>query len=265
MSKDSGKDYNRVAIVTGSSRGVGAATVHLLAQKGYHVVINYSKSEDEAREVQVSCEKLGAETLLCRADVSEDIDCRTMVNETLEKWGRIDALVNNAGTTKFCLHDNLEGLTKDDFLHIYSANVVGPYQMIRAAAPYIKRTGKGAIVNVASIAGVLGIGSSVAYCASKAALVNLTVTMARVLGPEIRVNAVCPGFIQGSWLRKGMGEEAYEMTKKFLENSVPLRTTATPEGVAGTIVYLIEGAELVTGEAILLDGGFHITGVLPRR
>ncbi len=259
------KQTGRVAIVTGSSRGVGAATVKLLSERGWNVVINFSKSEKEAREVQAACEALKVETLLCRADVSNDDECRALVNATMKKWGRLDALVNNAGTTKFCNHSDLEGLSKDDFLHIYSANVIGPYQMIRAAAPHLKKAGKAAIVNVASIAGVLGVGSSVAYCASKAALVNLTTTMARILGPEVRVNAVCPGFIQGKWLREGMGEAAYENTKKFWETSIPLKRTATAETVADTIVYLIEGAPLITGEAILLDAGFHLSGILARR
>jgi len=247
-----------VAIVTGSSRGVGAATVKLLAGRGYRIVVNYSKSEQGAREVQSACEALGAETLLCRANVSEDADCRRMVEETVAKWGRIDCLVNNAGTTKFCAHDNLDGLMKEDFLHIYGTNVVGPYQMIRAAAPHLKKTGKASVVNIASIAGVTGTGSSVAYCASKAALINMTICLARVLGPEIRVNAICPGFIQGEWLQEGMGKEIYEFYKGHLENTLPLRMTATPEMIASTVRYFIEDAVLVTGETLLLDAGHHL-------
>ena len=130
--------------------------------------------------------------------------------------------MNNAGTTKFNAHDNLEGLSKEDFLRIYSINLVGPYQMIRAVAPHMKSAGKGAIVNIASIAGVRAIGSSVAYCASKAALINMTMALARVLGPEIRINAICPGFIQGEWLKAGMGQERYEKTKNFLESYTAL-------------------------------------------
>jgi len=251
-------DSKGVAIVTGSSRGVGAATARMLAEKGYNVVINYSKSEGQAREVADACRAFGAETLLCRADVAGDEDCRRMAAETMEKWGRIDALVNNAGTTKFCAHDDLEGLSREDFLHIYGINVVGPYQMIRAAAPHMKKTGSGAVVNVASIAGVTGIGSSVAYAASKGALITMTLSLARVLGPEIRLNAVCPGFIQGSWLREGMGEERYEAAKRYWEKTAPLRIMATPETVAEAILYFITGAPLVTGETLILDGGAHL-------
>ncbi len=251
-------DSMPVAIVTGSSRGLGAATVKMLAGRGYNVVINYSKSEEEARKVRKDCEALGAGTLLCRADVAEDADCRRMVDEAVSKWGRIDALVNNAATTKFNAHGNLEGLSKEDFLHIYGINVVGPYQMIRAVAPHMKKTGRGAVVNIASLAGVKAIGSSVAYCASKAALINMTVALARVLGPEIRVNAICPGFIQGEWLKAGMGEEKYHKLKEQLEDKLPLRRTSTPEIIAETIRYFIEDAVLTTGETLLLDGGHHL-------
>src|SRR4030042_5538743 len=195
-----------VAIVTRSSRGVGAATVKLLAKEGFNIVVNYAKSEGEAKETVAVCKTLGAEALLCQAEVSQDADCRRMVEETVKKWGRVDALVNNAGTTKFCAADNLEGLTKEDFLNIYGVNLVGPYQMIRAVAPHMKEQGKGVVVNVASIAGIIAIGSSVAYIASKAALIAITKALARALGPEIRIHAVCPGFIPGEWLKDGMGQ-----------------------------------------------------------
>lgn len=251
-------DSKSVAIVTGSSRGVGAATARMLAGKGYNVVINYSKSEREAREVAGACGALGVETLLCKANVASDEDCRRMAAETMGKWGRIDALVNNAGTTKFCMHDDLEGLSGEDFFHIYGINVVGPYQMIRAVAPHMKEAGSGAIVNVASIAGVTGIGSSVAYAASKGALITMTLSLARVLGPEVRMNAVCPGLIQGDWLRQGMGDERYEATKQYWEKIAPLHVTATPETVAEAILYFITGAPLVTGETLILDGGAHL-------
>ncbi len=252
------KQSRPVAVVTGSSRGVGAATVKLLALRGYNVVINYSRSEVQAREVDAACRALGAETLLCRADVAEDEDCRRMVGQTIDRWGRIDALVNNAATTKFCAHANLEGLTGEDFIAIYKTNLIGPYQMIRAAAPHMKSAGRGSVVNIASTAGVNGNGSSVAYCASKGALITMTRSLARALGPEIRVNAVCPGFIQGEWLQGGMGRENYESLKNYLESTNPLRSTATPETIAPTILFFIEDAPLVTGETLILDSGTHL-------
>ena len=247
-----------VAIVTGSSRGVGAATAKLLAKEGFNVVVNFSKSEEEAKKIAAACEALGAETLLCQANVAQDADCRRMVEETVKKWGRVDALVNNAGTTKFCAADNLEGLSKEDFLDIYGVNLVGPYQMIRAVAPHMKTQGKGVVVNVASIAGVMAIGSSVAYIASKAALIAVTKALARALGPEIRINAVCPGFIQGEWLKDGMGQELYEAVKNHLETTLPLRATCTPEKVAQAIFLFMGKADLVTGETLLFDGGQHL-------
>ena len=247
-----------VAIVTGSSSGVGAACVKQLAQRGCNVVINYSKSEQAAAEVAAECAALGVETLVCQADVSDDQACREMVARTIDKWGRCDALVNNAGTTKFVDHGDLDGLTKQDFLDIYAVNTVGPYQMTRAVVPHMKRGARGAIVNVASIAAVTGVGSSIAYAASKGALVTLTLSLARVLGPEIRVNTVCPGFIQGDWLAEGMGRERYEAVKSFLEQSSPLQRTATADTVAEAILYFITGADVVTGETLILDGGNHL-------
>jgi 3-oxoacyl-[acyl-carrier protein] reductase len=232
--------------------------VKRLAQLGCNVVINYAKSEQAAKDVAAQCAALGVETLVCQADVSDDDACRDMVSQTIEKWGRIDALVNNAGTTKFVGHDDLEGLSKQDFLDIYAVNTVGPYQMTRAAVPHMKRGGRGAIVNVASIAAITGVGSSIAYAASKGAMVTMTLSLARVLGPEIRVNTVCPGFIQGEWLAEGMGRERYEATKSFLEQSSPLRRTATADSVAEAIVYFITGADIVTGETLILDGGNHL-------
>ena len=248
-----------VAIVTGSSSGVGAACARQLAEKGCHIAINYAHNEDGARETQALCEGLGVETVVVKADVSEDEQCNLLTEAAIDKWGRIDALINNAGTTKFNPHDNLDGLSKQDFFDIYSVNTVGPYQMTRAVVPAMKRGGRGSIVNVSSIAGVTGIGSSIAYAASKGALVTMTLSLARVLGPEIRVNAVCPGFIQGPWLEQGMGSEKYAATKKFLENSTPLQLTATSDTVAEGILYFISGADVITGETLIMDGGMHLT------
>ncbi|MBO6555339.1 MAG: SDR family oxidoreductase [Pseudomonadales bacterium] len=244
-----------VSIVTGSSSGVGAATARMLAEKGGNIVINYSRSADAANRVAAECEALGGEVLVCQADVSEDRDCRRLVEATLKKWGRIDSLVNNAGTTKFVQHGDLDGLDASDFQWIYGVNVVGPFQMVRAAHDALKASGDASVVNVASIAGVKGVGSSIAYAASKGALITMTQSLARVLGPEIRVNAVCPGFITGDWLAEGMGQEVYDASKSFLEKNTPLQTTCTPETVAESILNFIEGHSVVTGQHLVLDGG----------
>jgi len=248
----------KVALVTGSSSGVGAAPARLLASKGCHVVINYAHSEAAAIEVAGECESLGVDTLVCKANVAEDDDCRSMVDKTLAKWGRLDMLVNNAGTTKFVPHHQLDGLNKDDFFHLYGVNVVGPYQMTRAAEKALRASGDASIVNVASIAGVRGIGSSIAYAASKGALLTMTKSLARVMGPEISVNAICPGFIQGEWLKQGMGSETYSEIKNALEASAPLKVTCTAESVAESIVQFIEGHSVVTGQYLILDGGHYL-------
>lgn len=252
----------KVAIVTGSGTGVGAATARLLASQGCHVVINYSRSAEAAEKVARECEALGVQTLVCRANVADDSDCRAMVDQALAKWGHVDILVNNAGTTKFCDHRNLHGLSSDDFLSIYSVNVVGPFQMIRAVAKAMQSQPEGGVVvNVASTAAVTGIGSSVAYAASKGALVTMTLSLARALGPEIRINAVCPGFIQGDWLREGLGDEQYEAAKSHNERNAPLGVTACPDTVADAILHFIIGPQIITGETLMVDGGRHLNSV----
>ena len=247
-----------VAIVTGSSSGVGAACARQLAEKGAHVVINYANNADGAEETRAACEAFGVETEVVRADVAEDVACKRLASAALDRWGRIDALVNNAGTTRFCDHADLDGLDKRDFLDIYSVNTVGAYQMVRAVTPAMKRGGRGSIVNVASIAGIMGVGSSIAYAASKGALITMGLSLARVLGPEIRVNTICPGFIQGDWLEQGMGAERYAQAMAHLEQTTPLRLTTTPDTVAEGILYFITGADVITGETLILDGGHHL-------
>ena len=249
---------NGVAIVTGSSSGVGAACARQFAELGAHVVINYSRNEDGALATQAACEALGAETLVIKADVSDDDQCKSLAAAAEERWGRIDALVNNAGTTKFVPHTDLDGLTRDDFLRVYAVNTVGPYMMTRAVVPAMQRGQRGSIVNVSSIAGVMGVGSSIAYAASKGALNTMTLSLARALGPHIRVNTICPGFIQGDWLRDGLGDEAYEVSKRRVEETSPLRVASSPDDIAAGVLYFITGADVITGETLIMDGGSHL-------
>ena len=253
-----------VFIVTGSATGLGAAVAQRLASKGGRVVINYTKSEDEARETAAACEKLGGEAILCRADVSDDADCRRMAEDAVKKWGRVDGLVNNAALSKITPHRDLEGLSGDDFLRIFSVNVVGPYQMVRAVAPRMQEQGRGAIVNVSSLSGMSGSGSSIAYAASKAALNTMTLSLARALAPEIRVNAVCPGVMQTRWWREGLGEERYTAFIEQYAESAPLKSAGDPEAVADPVVWLLEGADQVTGETIIVDSGTHLVGAARR-
>jgi len=245
----------RIAIITGSGSGIGAATALELSKRGWGVVINYSKSKEQAEKVAAKCK----DAIAVQADVGEDAQCRKLAQAALDKWGRIDALVNNAGTTKFVKHADLDGLSAEDFLRIYRLNVVGPFQMARACAPALK-SAKGAVVNVSSVAALLGTGSSIAYAASKAALNSLTLSLARVLGPEVRVNAVCPGYVDTPWQTNALGVERAGQAAAHYSTLVPLKDYARPEDIADTIAWLVEGARQVTGETIFVDGGMHISG-----
>ncbi len=246
----------RVAIVTGGATGVGAGTALKLARNGWNLVVNYSRSGQDAERTVAQCVELGAKAIAARASVADDEGCKCVVAAALEAFGRVDALVNSAGTTKFSPMADLDGQSAQDFHEVYAVNVIGPYQMARAVAPAMRAAGGGAIVNVSSIAGLTGSGSSYAYVTSKAALNILTVALARNLGPQIRVNGVLPGLIQTRWLKEGLGMEAYQAVERNFAESSALQKTCTAEDVADAIVWLVEGAELVTGQLISVDGGF---------
>jgi 3-oxoacyl-[acyl-carrier protein] reductase len=242
----------KVAVITGGSSGMGEATAKELAKRGWHVAVMFSKNKKEA-------DRVARETggLALQGDVAQDADCRRVASAVLDKWGRIDALVNSAGTTKFVAHADLEGLSSDDILGIFRVNFVGPFQMIRACAPALKEA-RGCVVNVSSVASVLGTGSSIAYAASKAALDTMTFSLARALGPEIRLNIVAPGYVRTPWQIAAHGAEgAADLERRFAERA-PLKAAAEPQDVADAIVWLIEGARRVTGEIIYVDGGMHI-------
>ena len=245
---------NKVILVTGSFSGIGAAVAKLAARNGYNVLVNYNSNQTGADEVVDYCQQQGVEALSVGADVGEDAACRAMVDAAVERWGRVDSLVNNAGTTKFCGHSDLEGLDAEDFHNLYRVNTVGAFQMIRAVVPTMKKTG-GSIVNVASVAGLIGVGSSLAYACSKAAMLALNMSAARNLGPEIRVNAVCPGMVEGDWLAEGLGEELYPVVKQHYETQASTGEIMNAETVAENIWFFVDSAPNVTGEHLLLDGG----------
>ena len=246
---------NPVAIVTGGSRGVGAATAKILSENGWNVIITCSSSIEDAKLVAANCSNKLTEVFAFQADVANEQDCIATIDKAIEKWKRIDALVNNAGTTKFVWdHSDFNGLDAKDFQKIYNVNVIGPFQMVKAAKDHLQKSNNPCIVNVSSIAGIKGIGSSIAYAASKGALNTMTLSMARNLGP-IRVNAICPGFIEGEWLEKGMGAEMYEAVKIQVQTTTPLKKTCSPESIAEVIFNLIESSELMTGQLVTVDGG----------
>ena len=234
----------KVAIVTGGTSGMGEATARELTKRGWQVAAMARKQA------------------AFQGDVAEDADCRRVAKAVLDKWGRIDALVNNAGTTKFVKHDDLEGLSADDILGIFRVNLVGPWQMIRACAPALKAS-RGSIVNISSVAAVLGTGSSVAYAASKAALETMSMSLARVLGPEIRVNVVAPGYVKTPWQVAAHGQAGADDLEQKYASVAPLRTAVEAEDVAETIAWLLEGARRISGDIIYVDAGMHIAS--PRR
>jgi 3-oxoacyl-[acyl-carrier protein] reductase len=247
----------KVAIVTGSGTGVGAATALALAQRGWNVLVNYSRSGEEARASEAACRAAGADTLLVKGDVAQDADCRALAAAAAQAWGRIDALVNNAGISLFGAQAEWDALDMQSFQRILGVNTVGTFQMVRACVPQLKAA-RGAIVNVSSVAGSLGIGSSVPYIASKGAVNAMTLHLARTLAPDVRVNAVCPAFITSRWFVDGLGQAAFDKLKARSEDSTPLGLASTPEDVAEAIVWLADGARTVTGELLQIDAGMHL-------
>ncbi len=248
----------KVAIVTGSSRGVGKETALKIARAQGTVVINYRQSAGEAAEVVEAVRQLGAQVHCIQADVSSEADCQRLVRETVDAFGRLDVLVNNAATTDFLPFSDLDQLTDEHWDRILQTNVKGAFYCIRAAKPFLEQApGGGEIVNVSSVAGMIGSGSSIAYCASKAALISLTVSCARALAPTIRVNSVAPGFIADDWTQKGLGQN-YDPAKTGHEQRAVLGKVCVPEDVADAIVGLIEGSDMVTGQTLVCDGGMTI-------
>lgn len=244
----------KVAVVTGSSAGVGRATAELLAGLGAKVVVNYAHSESDALETVAAIEAAGGTAIAHRADVGDDAQCRALIEAAVEAFGALHILVNNAGMTHFIPHADLDAITDEIWDDIMGVNVRGTFNCTRAAAPHMRAAGEGAVVNVASIAGVRGGGSSIPYAASKAAIINLTRTLARTLGPEIRVNCIAPGFIDGRWLRGGMGEN-YDRAKQATADRAPLKDVATPETCADAILGFIDRNVFVTGQTMVVDGG----------
>jgi 3-oxoacyl-[acyl-carrier protein] reductase len=248
----------KVCVITGSSSGIGAASAMLFARRGWDVCVNYSREREPAEKVAAACSSYGADVLIERADVSDDAQCVRMAARVKERFGRCDTLVNNAGTTKFVDLKDLEGLDAADFQKIYAVNVIGPFQMIRAFAPLLRGNSGAAVVNVSSIAPLLGGGSSIAYIASKGALNALTLALARVLGPQIRLNVVAPGMVDSPWLRNGLGAEGFEAMLRSYSSASALGTLVSPEDVAETVYYLGAIASKTTGEIHVVDGGRRV-------
>ena len=252
-----------VAVVTGGGTGIGAAVVRRLAARGVRCVVNYASSKEDAEALVA---EIGAGAIAVQADIVEDAACRALAEAAVNAFGRIDFLVNNAGRTKFANHEDLDALSADDFIDIYRLNTIAPFQMIRACAPAMREGGIGAVVNVASVAGVFGHGSSVAYAASKGALTTMTKSLARALAPAIRVNAVAPGYVGTGWFEKRLGDEGFAKLNARIAASTPMAMAAGPDDIAGPIVMLLDPASrVITGETMLLDAGAHLDVGLARR
>jgi 3-oxoacyl-[acyl-carrier protein] reductase len=258
MSKD-----GLCAVITGSASGLGAATAAILAKGGARIVINYSSSQKEAEQTADLCRSAGGDVVVVQGDVSRDEDCRKIA-AAAAPWGRLDVLVNNAGTTKHVPHDNLDGLSSEDFQRLFGVNAIGPFQMVRATRSLLEAGAKASgrassVVNVSSVAGISGIGSSVAYAASKGALNTMTLSLARALAPLIRVNAVCPGYIDTPWFTKGRGVEGAAKVRDAVVAKVPLKRASTAEDVAGLVCFLATSQSgNMTGEVVRMDAGGHL-------
>jgi 3-oxoacyl-[acyl-carrier protein] reductase len=245
----------KAALVTGASSGIGRSIALALARGGYDVAINYSRSETPAKAVARDAEALGARALLCRCDVADDAAVRAMAGAVDQAFGRLDVLVNNAGTTSAVKPGDFEAMTAHEWDRVFAVNVRGVFQVTRAALPLLRRSGAPCIVNTASIVGLRPGPQPLPYAASKAAVVNLTKTLALHLAPRIRVNAVAPGWMEGDWMRRMLGER-YDDLMARRARLTPLGRCVTADDVAETVMSLVEGHRFVTGEVIVVDGGF---------
>ncbi len=254
---------SKSAIITGGATGVGRATALQLATLGYDIAIVYSRSAAEAAQTVKDVVATGVRCVAIQADVADDAQVRAMVTEVLSVFGRVDVLVNGAGTTEFIPFDDLDAVADEVWDKLFRVNVVGAFHCTRAVRQAMLASGGGIVINVSSVAAQIAQGSSIPYACSKAALDNLTVSLARTLAPKIRVNGVAPGFITGRWLENGLGAN-YDAAKAAFETSLPLHRVCDPADVAACIVSLITGSTLVTGQTLLVDSGMMIAGFQAR-
>ena len=232
--------------------GVGRACAIRFAQEGLDVVVNYlGPDEAAAKETLATLKRLVRPAMSVKCDVSKSEEVAAMIQQIESQWGRLDVVVNCAGTTHFVDHGDFDAMTEEKWDQVLAVNTKGPFFVTRAAVPLLRKQSNAAVVNVSSVAGISGAGSSIAYCASKGALNTMTKSLARALAPEIRVNAVCPGPIDSGWLRKGMTEEQIEQRVE----SFPIPRLSKPSDIADAVFYLARGTEMTTGQLLVVDGG----------
>jgi 3-oxoacyl-[acyl-carrier protein] reductase len=250
---------NRVALITGGGKGIGRSAVLALARSGYDVAINYSRSEAPAHAVADEAAALGVQALVVQADVADESAVRAMADAVGERFGRLDALVNNAGITTDTPPSDIDGLSMDEWDRIFAVNVRGLFQTTRAVLPLLRAADKAAVVNLASVVGLRPGPQPYPYSASKAAIISITQTLAGVLGKDgIRVNAVAPGWMEGDWMEHALGDSYQELMARRAKRT-PLRRCVTADEVAETILSLIISNPFVTGSTVVIDGGYTAT------
>jgi 3-oxoacyl-[acyl-carrier protein] reductase len=242
----------KAALITGGGTGIGRAISLSLAREGAAVAINYSKSETDAASTASELQALGAKSVIVKADVASDEAVREMVRQAHRQLGRLDIVVNNAGLTRFIDHANLEGMEESIWDRIFAVNLKGLFFCCRAVAPIMKEQGSGRIINIASVAGITGNGSSIAYCASKAGVISVTKSLARVMAPEVSVNAIAPGLIDTRWLD---GVERADAMRRNFQNAALFKRVGTPEDVAEVALSMASDWNFVTGQVVVVDGG----------
>ncbi|MEU5848870.1 SDR family NAD(P)-dependent oxidoreductase [Saccharopolyspora shandongensis] len=240
----------RVALVTGSSSGIGAEVTRRLAADGMRVVINSARSVEAGEELAAALP--GAVYL--RADIAQQDEARQLVDATVERFGRLDVLVNNAGTSRPIPHHDLEAADLVVWREIFGVNVFGTWQTTVAAMPALRESGNGVVVNISSIAGSRPAGSSIPYAVSKAAIEHMTRLLAKAVGPDVRVNAVAPGLIETPWIQ---GKDFFKPIVEQVQDTTPLRRVGRPDDVAEAVHSLINST-YTTGQVLLVDGGAHL-------
>jgi NAD(P)-dependent dehydrogenase (short-subunit alcohol dehydrogenase family) len=252
-------------LITGAATGLGAATATGLARQGAQVIITYASSGIEAEATADACRSAGAEVRVVQGNVADDADCQRIA-EAAADWG-LDALINNAAATKHVpRHSDLDALSADDFYFLYGVNTAGPFQMVRATRALLEAGARASgrassVVNVSSVSVFDGSGSSIANTASKEALNSVTLSLARALAPLIRVNAVCPGYMDTPWWLKGAGQEGADKLRETMRTMVPLQVASTAEDVADVVMFLAGPASRnMTGEIAVADAGLRLAG-----
>jgi len=245
----------RVVVITGGATGIGASCVRAMAARGYHVAINYYDQIQKANKLIDECRNMGVEAIAIPGDVSKDKECRKIVSQTIAYFNQIDALICCAGTTQHTQNDDLDSQNAEHFQRIYSVNVIGMYQMARACGIHLKQSSNGSIVNISSIASQNGSGSSLGYIASKGAVNSLTLALAKLYAPQVRVNAVLPGLVNTDWFRQNVGEQRWCQIKEDYMKGAALNAITEPQEVASAVAFLCVDAIKTTGQLLLIDAG----------